>query len=595
MKKIDLIFVVRRLIGLGVFSGVVSLGFVNANAQETKLSVIDSTGKEIVVGDKFSEVKDDLNYNVVIISNDITEAETVEFKDSAVLRIQSDKKGTVRKITMDEKVTDDAGSFFKQSSSRGDLSLYLNNINLFGGKGSCVVYEGKKCGGFGGAITTRNNLRIIGTSIFEANKVSRDGGAIYLEAGDLIVCGKNIFKANEAEVGGAIFADASSDPEVLMTAAEVDGATYTGGNVVLMGENTFILNKTRAAVGGGGAIYAYQDIRISGINRFEKNEAEDFGGALSTLAGKIYISGMNTFKSNKAESAGAIEARSGIVFYGDKSKAVFIGNKDISGFMNGVEILKPSDITIDCGNVIFQDAGFYLLDGGIYTDNYQRFGDYTYYYLSGNLLIGMAMEGKSAGGTKVTFEKGAINYIAGLTTISGIGTHVRFNNIENELNCGVILDDKATLTVGGKLTVGKDTYPDYNGLSDLVGWVRLNGLVEFVYDESFGLIDLTLIKKAFISSNIRLVNVQGEELSIFERLKAIFKHDGEIVIIKGSGDVLKSFEDVTQKGVKIKYKDGNIVVCLDASYWIIWCVTGLCGILLILIMLRKCKILRMKK
>ncbi|MCL2506876.1 MAG: OmpA family protein [Endomicrobia bacterium] len=307
-------------------------------------------------------------------------------------------------------IAGDGGAIFNDSIMTVTSSKFLENF--------AYRYGGAVRNGVSGNMTLTN-------TIFTSNVAGMNGGAIY-NTGKIILSSVT-FNENEARSGGAIF-------------------NVTRGNIEMIGDITFSLNKSTP--GGGGAIYLQANSTITstaGSNiRFMYNSATTNGGAIFNLSGTVELSSALFNQNTAGFGGGAINSS------GDTAK-LYLG--DVSFTSN----------TARLGGALYNNATDALLFSGKvdFTSNSARdYGGAVY-----NADIGsMTITGNNIFNSNTAVSGGAI-YNEGIVTLlagefisnkanqggaiynTGTGAVVNIGSVQFVLN----VSTNATLSAGSAI------------------------------------------------------------------------------------------------------------------------------------------------
>jgi Chlamydia polymorphic membrane protein (Chlamydia_PMP)./Bacterial Ig-like domain (group 2). len=257
----------------------------------------------------------------------------------------------------------------------------------------------------GGAVRigTGANASFSGTVLFENNKASENGGAIYSEnASATLVIPTNVtFKNNSASKGGAIYSKGSVD---------ASHGTFTGNS----------------ATTHGGAIYAEDKLTVaptSGTASFTGHTAGDRGGALASDKGMELKNA--SFSGNTAKAGGAVWS-GGML---DAEEVVFTGNTaSESGGAVFAEQLTFKAVTLRENKATGQYGGALFLNG-------------------------------NAGGSRIEntlFAKNQANFYGGAIYLTGSGHSVTVTQSVFEENYAAANGGAGTSEGGGALSLAGD-------------------------------------------------------------------------------------------------------------------------------------------
>lgn len=226
-------------------------------------------------------------------------------------------------------------------------------FNFFHDDGAGTKFEyNTASAGSGGAIYAGgySGINFCDTSLFEGNKAGLNGGAIYLESGNIMFASYTNaltrFDSNTAVSGkgGALYYGGSNalsfGGDVIFThnsAGTGGGAIYTKtANIEFKADTLFDGNKTTLEKGHGGAIFkdsvGYITFHDTGTaTYFQNNKASGAGGAIYSGGGTINFKQDVSFLSNSAAlGGGAIYNEKASTVNFDKA-ALFSRNSSLSG------------------------------------------------------------------------------------------------------------------------------------------------------------------------------------------------------------------------------------------------------------------------
>ncbi len=313
-----------------------------------------------------------------------------------------------------------AGASFTDNTANRGGALYGNTGAKFTVDG--VTFTGNHSTGHGGAIMTYQSEMAVKNAVFTGNYVAANsafyGGAMAVLTNSAVTVedttfdGNHVDNANGNSNGGALYVGMTSTLDA------------TGANVF---KNNYGISK--AAV-YGGAIYANNSSVVSiGTGASFTNNKGTAGGALCTLGATINVDGA-AFAENKA-TAGT-------------GGAVTTGNS--SGYVTKVAISNSS----------FTNNTATGLGGAVYRGNTDA-GDVTLsdVSFSGNV----AGEGTNSNAIAMVDNKGV-----SLTNVSITSA--------KETEGDVLISAGGTLSVAGKLALGRVNYADETAMINLVAAVE---------------------------------------------------------------------------------------------------------------------------
>ena len=143
--------------------------------------------------------------------------------------------------------------------------------------------------GVGRAISLQSAQATIWKCDFKSNRVSDNGGAIYMISNTSLTIIGSSFIGNQAQHGGG-------------------GAMYAFTSSLLLHNNNFTSNY--ASTGGGAISILNCTVQMRGYNRFQENYCENaydcLGGAMFSDSNMLFILGEVYFSANEAGRGGAI-------------------------------------------------------------------------------------------------------------------------------------------------------------------------------------------------------------------------------------------------------------------------------------------------
>ena len=331
--------------------------------------------------------------------------------------INTHQSGAVVTFAADSKTT-----FQNNTAVKGGGAI-RNDDQVTFEEGSEVTFIGNEAAN-GGAIANMDEdkeapvLSLNGTSLFENNKASSNGGAIYNAAsGQLTIAGSSEFNGNTASgSGGAIYTlgDATLDnAQFLNNSATMGGAILAKGDLTIE-DSTF----TGSSASWSGAIDAYGDTTISNT-AFEKNSAKNHGGAIYNNSGAtLLITDGTTFSENKAQSGGAISNEATVNITASTNGAISFTNNEVT--KSGGAIFNSGSGQLALQNVKFNDNS--ALDGGaIYSKGSVTTQGGEFSNNSAGASGGAISSEKSLNLSKTTFsENKAENYGGAVATLGGL-------------------------------------------------------------------------------------------------------------------------------------------------------------------------------
>lgn len=208
----------------------------------------------------------------------------------------------------------------------------------------CVLEDNRSLD-VGAAISSAAHALAVRSSALLGNTAGDFGGAVYLEPpiggtlGSTSFTG-SLLDGNEAQYGGAVWADDDTD-------LQVSKSTFRDNRAVTMG----------AGDGSGGAIYSTADVTVES-STFVGNSSEDHGAAIAsviTVPPQPVVDVFNTTFSANVGVAGDVAA---VLLFGSAVEYLHVTSVD-----------QPLDLATDQADVAFQNSLFaggcdYFLNSG---------------------------------------------------------------------------------------------------------------------------------------------------------------------------------------------------------------------------------------
>ncbi|WP_169805791.1 beta strand repeat-containing protein [Methanobrevibacter curvatus] len=199
-----------------------------------------------------------------------------------------------------------SNSLFNQNNANNIGAIYILNGAVTILNSNFTSNKANNGGAIGiyNRTTNDNKIIILKNLIFDSNKATGMGGAIYTLI-PIKYLNDSIFKNNSAINGGGIYSLSNLQINTANfshnTATTSGGAIYANGQISISSKSNFTSNNAN----NGGAIYAFKDLNISN-SIFSKNNAISNGGALYLNGGTTRILSNSNFSSNNGVNGGAI-------------------------------------------------------------------------------------------------------------------------------------------------------------------------------------------------------------------------------------------------------------------------------------------------
>ena len=223
------------------------------------------------------------------------------------------------RVTFDGNTADDG--------TGGAISINVNSVVAFNDNSVVKFYNNSATQG--GALNLYSYSYIVfqggvkSTVIFDNNKVTQNGGAVYLQKNSAITfrgTHRVKFHYNEGTLGGAINCNSNShiifDGHLLITfsrnTAKLGGAIYTVMANITIGDNSKLTFTDNIALQDGGALFLDRQFSVIFTDdakiTFSFNTATDYGGAIYSRVDQSVINFNITdihFDNNHARTAGS--------------------------------------------------------------------------------------------------------------------------------------------------------------------------------------------------------------------------------------------------------------------------------------------------
>lgn len=470
-----------------------------------------------------------------------------------------------------------AGNAGKADNGNGGAIFEGSGSLTIDGAGSLTFSENKALQGSGGAVYATTDIAIAntGAQVYDNNAATGAGGALHAHEGNVSLsdaAGADLalsFTGNEAgSRGGAIDAEHGS----------VDIASIEGG--VLFSGNSAKGNGGGFDTGNGGAIYAYNDVTISGVTgdvSFLNNAAAVHGGAIfaynvtlsadggniifdgNTAAGGTRLSAIDTQIDGSTFAFDAAEGRE-IQFYdpvtggsellatvnlngnGGTGTILFSGAKvaDHAGGTLDAEASKYSDIyadtTLEGGTLVLEKGVTY----GHVSDNWEQETVSTSFTATAGTIdmdaastlsaqsISMenttldALKGGRLAGASVSFGNGTMKIGRPLTVAATQGLTLQSGAVLSfDMTGGSTTDAQLNIT-SGTLSLGGDacriTLENYGGLVEDSSYVLIAWAEE---NDALGDTSFVLDDSLDLSEHSYTLSIDGNRLVLTVGPRAI--------------------------------------------------------------------------
>ncbi len=202
--------------------------------------------------------------------------------------------------------------FFHNAATNGDGGAIYSGSNL---SLSGAIFHNNTATMNGGAVFAGQALTVM-DGVFTSNTASGDGGAIY-SSGALSLSGGEFYDNTATMNGGAVFANR----DLTVTDSKFENnMAFNGGAIFAHGKeytasitgSQFSDNEATNSDGGGGAIYSYSTLELTGA-AFEGNTTSGSGGAVFatgnlTVTTSTFGNASDDARGNTAKDGGAIHA-----------------------------------------------------------------------------------------------------------------------------------------------------------------------------------------------------------------------------------------------------------------------------------------------
>ena len=222
-----------------------------------------------------------------------------------------------------------------------------------------VTFSNNTAGTYGGALYTKGAVTSISGATFDSNSSVNNGGALHLQTKSSYTINDCLFKNNSltgANVGGAIYSNATSQNNTISSVVFDSNTTKNGGAIYWSGTGRLMIDKSV----------------------FKSNTSTSQGAAVRMSAGSVYInaSAFTSNKSSEARTGGVIRVEGGSMFI---NNSCFYANtaaqphtalvlvKGETTVLNSS--LYESDATMACVRVYYNGAGANLYNNVLLNPN----------------------------------------------------------------------------------------------------------------------------------------------------------------------------------------------------------------------------------
>ena len=479
----------------------------------------------------------------------------------------------------------------------GGKEIRLNIVELSSNKGSDggAIYLSGQSG---------TNFTTEGTTTISSNYSDGLGGAIYVNGGSVILNiptitdnGKDKSGVVKTQKGGAIYVAGAGSGFTAIGNAIIQnncsitegGAIYVDGGNVNMADNTISGNNSK----DGGAIYANGSVNITGNSTMSGNSATNNGGVIYVNGGDIKTKNntmLLNISNNHAKNGGAFFVNSGNIDATSCSKATI--NNNYSSEEGGAFYVKGGKIQmcqtelsgngINNSTVISTNGGAIALYNGTFEfannseiKNNAAIGNGGALFINNTTSTLITCEGGLYTGNKAKngggiYAHGPINLI--------FSADVKANTAEN--GGGLYLDGGVNMSFGNGLIVLNQAMVENNQTGGVGGGIYLaKGILSFTATQALGIYNNSASFEAadiYASGNYTTVNlpyvkemdldgfdVPGSEL---DWMKDFHELRYENVLKTLNLDIESMIIDFSSAEIIAKNKILTEELCLDLGY-----------------------------
>lgn len=352
-----------------------------------------------------------------------------------------------------------------KAGSGGAIALNnLLNIRVI----NCVISNNTALVAGGGLWVTglSNSRAVIQNCTFTGNlQMGRNGGGMFLASMQSAVISDSNFTANSASVGSGMFAAEVSGVTMLRCKHDVNVATEEGGAAFVESADslsvtdcTYLKNSARGGQGGGWSLNAVGEANFtrctfSGNSALTLSNTGGFGGACNLESSRLVRITNSTFDRNEADDRG------GAVYANKMMTMVYSGNsfKSNSATNAGGAVIMESS-----ANCVFSDdtweSNKARTGGGVAVSNVTTSAMFSNETFSGNTA------GANGGGIAIVNTRNAARLNIMDSTITGNSAEVAGGGVALLGSTGVTLNISSSMLSDNKAGCGGAIFADSNAL-----------------------------------------------------------------------------------------------------------------------------------